>query len=241
MTFHIRAAVAAIALAVSGSAATSATFDLTSGLTGRDYNTATNGGVSVSADGINLTVGGARCEAGNCAGTVAATDIQRWENGIGLKASGTYEFFNGWRYSDSHQVDGNNYLPGKRFDEMVTLAFDRVVSLTSLAFSYVEAKNDEFAVWGRNDNVWSLLSGPTFIDETTTPGVHRPGEKAVGGLFGDAFAIATTDENDAWKLRAVTAMPVVAQPPAPVPLPAGGALLIGGLAALGMVRSRRKA
>ena len=200
------------------------TFDLRSERqTGRDVDTARNGQVSLVEDGIGLTVKGTLCFSIGCEIAGSLQDVQRWQNGVGIKRG----------RGDSHAVDGNNYFYG-RFDEMVILQFDQAVRLERLDFNYINGVTDDFALWEKTAGVWNKIQGRTSIVDDDAGNHYGSGHFSFDNPFvGSVFGVASTDASDSWKLSAANV--------AAVPLPAGILLLATAFGATAMVRRRKTA
>ncbi len=145
-------------------------------------------------------------------------DVQvgRWTGwGLGI---GSYS-------GDNHRVDG--YCR----DEVLSFSFDREVKILSVEFG---------AFWGSH-NKFDLFVGDAgelvfdswdYVDDTV----------ALGGATGTWFGIGASAWNSAFKVRSITVSwdDGINNNPAPIPLPAGGALMLTGLAGLAALRRKRR-
>ena len=203
------AAMAALTVTSAG-AAGAVTFDFT-GTT--DTASVTH---SVTSEGVTVTASGVACYRPGCVGA----DLDRWGNGLDIHSAADTD----------HRVDGSGAL------EAVVLTFSQAVSLTGLRFHHVD-RRDDFALWGSDGAGWTKLLRAAVTDDD--PKRNTTGGHDFAAPFtGSVFAVAATDAADGWKLRGVSADVPPSQPPAPVPLPAGVALLLGGLGALDLLRRR---
>ncbi|WP_308915213.1 VPLPA-CTERM sorting domain-containing protein [Jannaschia sp. LMIT008] len=201
---------AAATLLLAAPAAQALTFDFT----GQSRLSAPT--ISTSAGGITLDASGRRCATTGCA-TGSDANIQRWGNGLGLKAF----------YREQHTFDG--WGP----NEMAILTFGTTVELQALDFHYVEDTRDQFSLWTRGDAGWTQITQALTIGKTAN-GAGR--FSFADAIRGRVFGVATTDTDDAWKFRGATADLAAPDLVSPVPLPAGVLLLIGGLGTLVALR-----
>lgn len=202
------AAASVAALLALPAAAASVSFDFTGGW---GQSSAAH---QFSKDGLNLTVGGWKC--GNPCYTVSA---QRWSSGFGILSG----------RGDEHYIDG------KDGDEILTLAFGKAVTITSLAFSYADGNDDVSVLRLANGTVVTDASG-----RLTLLGNGRGSFTVSNGIVGSIFGVAARGSNDEYKLRGVTVS--YDDPPVPaVPLPAAGWMLMAAIGGLAAARRRRRA
>jgi hypothetical protein len=114
---------------------------------------------------------------------------------------------------DSPELDG-------QVDERLTFTFSHAVRLISVTFSFIDG-DDEYDVLV---DVGSGLA-PVALDALSNPFLFA------ADAVGTAFRIAVDGNASAFRVSSITF--------APVPLPAGGLLLLGGLAGLAALRRRR--
>lgn len=153
----------------------------------------------------------------------AASDIRigRYFGGAGVVT----------RPGEEHFVDGAGW------DNFVTASFSYMgeavdVAMSSVSFSFFGG-DDDFR-WGYDRNGDGSYGNGDFLSfkQDSNP------FSSFGGVESGLFLIGAFDGNDEWKLNSIT---VDFTPTTPVPLPAGGLLLLGGIGALALVRKRQKA
>ena len=137
--------------------------------------------------------------------------ISQFRNGIGVRT----------KWDDTSTLDG-------LFDEWLTFAFNKAVRFVSVTFSHVDDKDD-----------WDIYVGHTIAaDENTQNSFH------FGGVIARAFTVLADGHTCKYHIFCVSddnfIIKSVEVAPAPVPLPATGLLLIGGLAGLGFMRRRKQ-
>ena len=126
---------------------------------------------------------------------------------------------------DQHTIDGKNK------GELAILDFGSVfVKLLSVTFSYAD-RNDQFALldFATNSFTSGLLTGSSFISTYVF----------ADGASGSKFGFGAIDKKSEFKLQSISYD--VIPPVSAVPLPAGGLLLISGMAGLAALRRRRQA
>ncbi|WP_371170550.1 VPLPA-CTERM sorting domain-containing protein [Aliiroseovarius sp. 2305UL8-7] len=101
-------------------------------------------------------------------------------------------------------------------DEAITFTFDYAVRLVSVTFSY----------FGRRDDADIYVNGSKVANESTSNPYY------FGNVVASSFTIGADGGNDHFRIKEFKV--------APVPLPAAGFLLLGGLAGLGALARKRK-
>jgi hypothetical protein len=211
--------VAAVGLSGAASAKT-VTFDFSAASSGSWASS-----LSYNVGGVGLTVTGSDT-------TGAAGHVQTWAgHGLGVK-SATDCTFHGACFGSDHQVDSN----GRK--DIVNLAFSQAVSITQIAFSYVD-QNDTFDFY---------LSGNKLAQLGVSPLVSV--NSALGNLFGIGAGVSSQQVcslfkgrnfcQTKWNFSAFKLTSITVDAPAAVPVPAAGLMLLGGVGALAMFRRKRR-
>lgn len=217
------------ATALSVSAAQATTFYTT---TGGFAANGTGGGTGAGAgfqeytiDGLILTVTAGlytdTAVTGDAVVTPGSRDAEPrvWSPGTGIDHDGGA----GLPDDDDHQVDGD------MGNEVLILAFNQQVQLSSALFSYV-GSNDGF-------DFFADTNGDGIL-ERLAQDIDIPGSNLANlfsfNIISNLFGIGASGANDEWKLKAITALPV-----ADVPLPASLPLFLAGVAGFGFA-SRKK-
>ncbi|MEL7465212.1 MAG: hypothetical protein AAFN79_14170 [Pseudomonadota bacterium] len=215
----LSAAIVAATLA-STKAADAATFDLTGAL-------AESATFSFVQDGIGLTVStGLYNDLTNVIRGPGGDDVvHRNANGLGVDRFD----FPGFLFippSEGDPPELNGSLEGS---EMLILTFDQVVVFNTLSFGEVDADDDfDLAIDG------AFVAEDVSIQPLNNPFVFAPGTRGTSlGVGADTFLGAITGGGDDFRVAGVSVTAV--------PIPAGGALLLTGLAALGFAGMRRRA
>ena len=118
-----------------------------------------------------------------------------------------------------NQIDGDGLV-----DDLLTLTFSEVVDFTSVFFRLIE-ENDDFDLW---------IDGILVSSDVTIQG-NNP--YSLTGLTGTSISFGADAGNDDFRLGSITVDTI----PAPVPLPAGGILLVGALGGLAALRRKPQA
>ncbi|MCK8465081.1 VPLPA-CTERM sorting domain-containing protein [Aliiroseovarius sp. S1339] len=101
-------------------------------------------------------------------------------------------------------------------DEAITFTFDKAVRLVSVTFSYFRGSDDADI----------YVNGSKVANESSSNPYY------FGNVEASSFTIAADGYYDRFRIKSFTV--------APVPLPAAGFLLLGGLAGLGALSRKRK-
>ena len=214
---------AALGLATGAGAAT-VSFDFSAANSGGwvDALTYNNGGVTLTVTGGDTTGGKGK--------------VATWAGwGLGMK-SGSDCTFRGWCLGSDHQIDSYG------LNDLVSFTFSKAVSVTQLVFNLVD-KTDTFDFYA---------NGTQVSHSAVSPVVNLA--SALGTSFGVGAGETVSQQCSGWgwfckckpivltsafKLVGMTVN--VPDEPAPVPVPAAGLLLAGGLAGLAAVRRRKRA
>ncbi|MEM1003731.1 MAG: VPLPA-CTERM sorting domain-containing protein [Pseudomonadota bacterium] len=172
-------------------------------------------------DNINYPVGGvAAFDVGGVKGHVTAGSDRRASyisvdsSGIGVKTS----------RRDSSDLDGNG-------NEWLTFTFEKAVRLIAVSFSHLDYNDD-----------WDIYVGDDLVadDNRSNPYWFSGG----AGIVAKSFKVLADGHRCGWIFCStdnfVISKVKFEHAPAPVPLPATGLLLIGGLAGLGFMRRRKQ-
>lgn len=241
-------------MAGSASATTTATFDLSAPWSSSSYGnqghsfSLTDGGLTATFSGNSFSSIGIDSSTNTItSATVQNGDVGRWSTGAGIQNS---------RSDSSHAVDGYGWA------DFFEISFSQDVTMHEVEFSYFHADQTykkcsysfrsgyrcrDKTVAGIDDFKWMYdLSGDgalgvgDYISENQSANPFT----AFGGVTSNVFGFGAFDHNDDWKLKEITVKyddaPGGPGTPPPVPLPAGGVLLVGGLAAFAGLRRRKK-
>ncbi|MBL3568820.1 VPLPA-CTERM sorting domain-containing protein [Rhodovulum visakhapatnamense] len=126
-------------------------------------------------------------------------------------------------YQGDHGLGVTGFLDGPYIDgflgnDLLTLSFSQTVDFSAVLFSF----------WGNSD------SFDLFVDGTLVSPEERSGPNPypLSGLRGTSISFGADAMDDSYKLASITV--------APVPLPAAGLMLLGGLGGLAAVGRRKK-
>lgn len=228
MSNRLLATVAAAALALTATGAVaatqSATFDLSLPFNQSLSHAALPGSFDLTDNGLTATfAAGAFRSIGFSGGQITSARlapdprIGRYVGGAGVVNSPT---------DGDHQADGNGWK------DFISIAFDAPVTLSKVVFSFF-GSNDDFR-WIHD----SSGNGAIGVGDAISARVSSNPYSGFGSASSSLFAIGAFDSDDEWKLKAVT---VEFAPPAEVPLPAAGWLMLAALGGLAAARRRRAA
>ncbi len=111
------------------------------------------------------------------------------------------------------------------FDEWLTFAFKKAVRLVSVTFSHVDTSDD-----------WDIYVGHTKVANESTQNPFY-----FGNVIASSFKVLADGHKCGWfYCKSDDNFVIKSFTVAPVPLPATGLLLIGGLAGLGFMRRRKQ-
>ena len=167
--------------------------------------------ISKTVGDLTLDVTGYRCSSSGCYQTGKMVE---WGTGIGIYAN----------KKDSHQVDG--YYK----DEVLKLTFNKTVKLDHVSFTYYTA-NDDFNLYTWDGSSW-VSNGQKDACEANCGNAHTVHSYAFAGDYvSNMFLVAAKGNDDDWKFKGVSV--------SPIPLPAAGWLLLGGLGGLAALKRRK--
>ena len=223
---------AAIALSIGAAQAASVTFDL-QGSGGSYSSLPSSVSLTDAATGLTMTADAKAFRQLHRSGStiLASSDIVDAKLGQYAGGAGVYNS----AADSSHTVDGYGWK------DFIELSFDQDVSISSLTFGYFD-HYDGFSVLTDVNGDGQIGAGDTIgarMDIPNSGSVFG----SVDLLAGDVLGVGAFWKIDSWKLKSVTVNfedNTNVQPPA-VPLPAGGVLLLTGLAGLAVARGRKKA
>lgn len=155
-------------------------------------------------------------------GDLTRQTLSRTNQGLGIADGGSLT-----------EVDGGSGM------EFVRVRFSQVVDLIDVTFGKVSTGESFRISSGDETEAYGNFSSNLQIgcNNCSTSGIGS--YSFLTALTGSAFAFMAPGADDSWTLRGMTISHK--QQPAPVPLPAAGLLLIGGMAGLGLVARRQRA
>lgn len=212
-----------LAAGLVGGAASAAVVETTFTLSG---NSSPSNGFSLSSGGLTAGVTGKSVSSIGLNGTsitsvngLANEKVGRYSEGAGVTSY----------WGDDHTVDGNVT------NDLIQLVFSSAVQIVSASFGYFDWRDDFRYMVDTDGNGFDSGDYISAEMDVVSPFTN------FANLSSKTWAFAAFGDNDSWKLKSVTVRydDGISIDPDPVPLPASGLLLLGGLGAL--VMRRRKA
>lgn len=147
------------------------------------------------------------------------------ENYNGAPVDGYVATWAGHGLGASYAGDSNHQIDGYGRDQRVVFDFSQAATITEIVFNYVH-DFDMFDMFADTGSGLNLL----FSDGVTET------YSISGGAVASLFAVGASTDVSAFKIRSITAE---WDDVAPVPLPAGGLLILTGLGAVAALKRRK--
>ncbi len=147
-------------------------------------------------------------------------EIVAHEQGLGVlngPRDVTYDLVSG-----TDDAATGSYIDGRYKDDWLKFTFKSAVKLVSVTLGYFNAGAPDY------DDHWVRVDGGNWTKS-------EDGTYSFGGVIATMFSIGATEYDGEYSNDFVVHSVEVA----PVPIPASGLMLIGGLAAFGLMRRRR--
>lgn len=194
----------------------------------------TNGALAFDNGSESVSVRGVTVSAGAISSNVSVANIPH----KGLAVCSGAAQLGGWQLGGC--TGDAAYLDGLGANEFVLLDFGPLtVNLQAIHFSNVD-DDDRFSVLSFGNGANSPATEMS-LDRNLADGVAYAWSSNYSVSPSSIFAIGALGDNDDFNVKRIMFEVVASAPVAPVPLPAGGLLLVGALGGLGLMRRRRKA
>ncbi|WP_120501012.1 VPLPA-CTERM sorting domain-containing protein [Roseovarius sp. EL26] len=223
--FKTTACAVAISCSAVGAQAATISFDLQGNDGGRFSSlpsefSLTQGGLTATFDARSFS-SATQANGIVTSGTVQDGHIGRYYGGAGVVNSSS---------------DGSHTVDGRGWDDFVEITFSAMVEIKEISFGYYDGY-DNFRILTDASGDGEIGVGDAYGSNVNVS--QNSPYTGFNGLLTNVFAVAAFGDYDSWKLKSITVEYDDTPPPAVIPLPAAGWLLLGAFGGMAALRRKR--